>query len=368
MVFGVMLVVAALVIGAAQAALGLIAAILPAQQPTRIARRESPERREPPTPRPPTYAGPIMATLRVDALQLPTNLGLSSLGYGTAVIGLPATRSALFAAIAGQAAVRCLRVDERGNVTIVPKVRGLLRDSEAEDANHVWVLATHGLHLVDLARNTVLDTIRDRLPAYPARLNRLDGQHLIVSWTGSSVAAVVSTRAATVVDRIRMPTVDCVVAGDQLTLCSFERGIARRVGASWRRIGRDQPLPTGLALRLDDRIAAVLTDLVPIAPGAPQTGPRSREVVAVFSKTFELIAERIVEGILRLDDHASSDRLLGVTEDAIVVLDAMTLEELGRTGPLGLGPAVGAIAHDRAMVVVEDPRTVSPQAFVIGWD
>jgi hypothetical protein len=309
-----------------------------------------------------------MAALRVAPLQLPTNLGLSSLGYGTAVIGLPATRSALFAAIAGQAAVRCIRVDERGDVTVVPKVRGLLRDSEAEDASHVWVLATHGLHLVDLARNTVLDTIRERLPAYPARLNRLDTQHLIVSWTGSSVAAVVSTRSATVVDRIRMPTVDCVVAGDPLTLCSFERGIARRVGPSWRRIGHDQSLPTALALRVDDRIAVVKTDLVPIAPGASQTGPRSRERVAVLSSAFELIVERSVERILRLDDHSNGDRLLGVSEDAVVVLDALTLEERGRTKSLGLSPAVGAIAHDRAVVVAENPKTLLPRAFVIRWE
>ena len=137
---------------------------------------------------------------------------------------------------------------------------------------------------------------------------------------------------------------------------------------SWRRIGRDQSLPTALALRLDDRIAAVLTDLVPIAPGASQTGPRSREVVALLSTTFELIAERSVKGILRLDDQASDDRLLGVTEDAVVLLDAVTLEELGRTKSLGLSPAVGVIAHDRAMVVVENPRTLLPQAFVIGWE
>ncbi|HEX6867197.1 MAG TPA: hypothetical protein VF119_00255, partial [Candidatus Limnocylindrales bacterium] len=148
-----------------------------------------------------------MAKVTVERLAIPAGLGLDSLGYGSAVVGLPSRGSALFAAHAGSA-VRCLRVDSGGAFTLIPKVRGLLRDAEMQGDTHLWLLATHGLHLVDLATDRVVETIRTGLPAYPVRLSRLDADHLLLSVVASGTATIVSTSEGRAVQRRRMPTVD----------------------------------------------------------------------------------------------------------------------------------------------------------------
>lgn len=289
-----------------------------------------------------------------------------SLSHGTAVVGHPETGTAFFSAVAGRAATRCIRVSGGGDVAVVRGVRGLLRDGELEAPGLLWLLATHGLHLVDVDRDVVIETVRDRLAPYPARLTRLDRDHLIVSWRPGSTAAIVSIGQARVVDRVRMPTVDHVVRSEPPVLCSFERGVARTLGPSWRRIGPDRPVPTGIALSAGDHIALVRGDPLPIAPGSSITATRSLGVVALLTEQLERVAERAVEGIERLDDHVDGTRLVGVTADAVVVLETPTLEEVGRTDALGWRPAVAAIGPDRGLAVVED-GSLAPRLFVIDW-
>ncbi len=308
-----------------------------------------------------------MKEIRARPVPLPAGLDLTGLGYGSAVVAHPQTQSAFLAAAAGKAAVRCIRVDARGGVEVLPKVRGLVRDGEPEGHDLLWLLVTHGgLHLVDAAANKVLETIREGIRRYPARLTRLDDDHLVVSWIASSNAVVVSTRTLRVVDRFRMPTIDAVISGPPLVLCSFERGVSRAVGPSWRRAGPDRPVPTGFALRAGDRIAIVRTDLVNIATGATFMAPRSVGVVAMVDEHFDVLNERRVDGIERLDDYGDGV-LLGATSDAVVALDVETLDEVGRTSSIGLRPSAAMIGPGRAIALAEQFPSLHPQVCLIEW-
>ncbi len=307
-----------------------------------------------------------MTSLRVEPLAIPSRLGLDSLGWGTAVVGIPDLASALFAAHKGMA-VRCVRVDPDGGFTVIPKVRGLLRDAVREEGSYVWLLATHGLHLIDLASDRVVETITAGLPKYSARLNRLDANHLIASTTGSASAAIVSVPEGRVVQRIRMPTVDLVLGEGDLTLCSFERGLARRVGPTWHRVAEDRRFETAICpVRAGSAIAAVLTDLVPAAPGSDVTVPRSRGVVALFDLDLKLVSKHKVEGIQRIHGQAPDGSLLGVTQEEVVILDPATIEETARSRRLGWNPATGAMGMRMALVVAEDKR-LAPSVAILRW-
>lgn len=307
-----------------------------------------------------------MTYLTSEQIAIPSRLGLDSLGYGTAVIGTPDVASALFAAHKG-AAVRCVRVDQAGGFTVIPKVRGLLRDAVPEQGSLLWLLATHGLHLVDLASDTVLETIRTGLPKYPGRLTRLDSGHLIVSVAGSASAAIVSASEARVVQRIRMPTVDLVLHEEALTLCSFERGVARQVGPSWQRVGEDRRFQTAICpVRTGSVVAAVLTDLVPASPGGDFTVPESRGVVALFDLDLKPVTTCQVDGILRIDGQAPDGSLLAVTAGEVVIVDPVTLEETARSRRLGWNPAAGAMGARQALALAED-QSFAPSATILRW-
>ncbi len=308
----------------------------------------------------------LMTSLTVEPIAIPSRLGLDSLGWGTAVVGIPDLASALFAAHKGMA-VRCVRVDPDGGFTVISKVRGLLRDAVREEGSYLWVLATHGLHLIDLASDAVVETITAGLPKYSARLNRLDANHLIASTTGSASAAIVSAPEGRVVQRIRMPTVDLVLGEGDLTLCSFERGLARRVGPTWHRVAEDRRFETAISpVRAGSAIAAVLTDLVPAAPGSDVTVPRSRGVVALFDLDLKLVSKHKVEGIQRIHGQAPDGSLLGVTQEEVVILDPATIEETARSRRLGWNPATGAMGMRMALVVAEDKR-LAPSVAILRW-
>lgn len=306
-------------------------------------------------------------TLTAEQITIPTRLGLDSLGYGTAVVGIPDLASALFAAHKGNA-VRCVRVDRTGGFTVIPKVRGLLRDAVPEEGSFLWLLATHGLHLIDLATDQVVETIRSGLPKYPGRLTRLDASHLIVSVAGSTSAAIVSAPEGRVVQRIRMPTVDLVLEDEgALTLCSFERGLARSVGPTWRRVGDDRRFETAICpVRAGSAIAAVLTDLVPAAPGSDFTVPQSRGVVALFDLDLKPFSKRKVVGIQRIDGQTPDGSLLGVTQEAVVILNPATIEETARSPRLGWNPATGALGTRMALALAED-KSLAPSAAILRW-
>lgn len=307
-----------------------------------------------------------MAHLTVKQIPIPSRLGLDSLGYGTAVVGIPDLASALFAAHKGNA-VRCVRVDRTGGFTVIPKVRGLLRDAVPQEGSLLWLLATHGLHLIDLASDQVVETILTGLPTYPGRLTRLDASHLIVSVAGSASATIVSTSEGRVVQRIRMPTVDLVLDEGALTLCSFERGVARRVGPTWQRVGDDRRFATAICpVRAGSSIAAVLTDLVPAVPGSDFTAPRSREVVALFGLDLKPFSQRKVEGIQRIDGQTPDGSLLGVTHEAVVILDPATIEETARSRRLGWNPTTGAMGVRMALAVAAD-KAYAPSATILRW-
>jgi hypothetical protein len=307
-----------------------------------------------------------MTYLTAEQIAIPSRLGLDSLGYGTAVVGIPDLAGALFAAHNGNA-VRCVRVDRAGGFTVIPNVRGLLRDAVPEEGSSLWLLATHGLHLIDLASDQVVETITTGLPKYPARLSRLDASHLIVSVAGGASAAIVSASEGRVVQRIRIPTVDLVLGEGALTLCSFERGLARDVGPTWRRVGEDRRFETAICpVRVGSGIAAILTDLVPAAPGSDVTVPRSREVVALFDLDLKAVSTRKVEDIQRIDGQTPDGSLLGVTQAAVVILDPATIQETARSRSLGWNPATGAMGTRTALAVAED-KSLAPSVAVLRW-
>ena len=308
----------------------------------------------------------MMTSLTVEQIAIPSRLGLDSLGWGTAVVGIPDRASAMFAAHKGNA-VRCVRVDRAGAFTVIPKVRGLLRDAVRGEGSLLWLLATHGLHLIDLASDQVVETITAGLPTYPARLNRLDASHLIVSVAGGASAAIVSASEGRVVQRIRMPTVDLVLGEGAPTLCSFERGLARDVGPTWRRVGDDRRFETAICpVRVGSGIAAILTDLVPAAPGSDVTVPRSRGVVALFDLDLKPVSRREVEDIQRIDGQTPDGSLLGVTQKAVVILDPATIQETGRSRNLGSNPSTGAMGT-RTALVVSDDKSQAPLLTVLRW-
>lgn len=306
-----------------------------------------------------------MNGIRVRPAELPSALGIDGVGYQSGVIGLPA-RGYGFVALYAGTAVRCLRVGSDGTIVEVPGVRGPLRDGEPEDDDRFWLLATHGLHLIDLATGTVSRTIRDGVPAYPARLTRLDDEHLIVSKTVSTAAVVVSTRLGRVTRRLRMSTIDHVVTGPPRLLCSFERGVARPVDASLRRAGPDRSLPIGHALALNGRVAVALADLVPAMPGSDITIPRSRGVVTLLDGELLELQSRRVDGLERLDGRAGDGSLLGATRDGIVLLVPDTLDEVARSGTIGSHPTVGPIGDRVALTLTARPDG-APRLSLVSW-
>src|SRR5687768_3176232 len=98
----------------------------------------------------------------MDAVGLP-EFTAPDIGYGSAVIGVPELGCALLAFHSGRA-VRCLRVEASGAVSVVRKVRGLLRDAVPDTAGRLWILTTHALQLVDLERGEAVATITKGLP------------------------------------------------------------------------------------------------------------------------------------------------------------------------------------------------------------
>jgi hypothetical protein len=299
-------------------------------------------------------------------IDLPDRLRLDSLGYGSAVIGLPARGGALISALAGSA-VRCLWIDPSGRVDLIPKVRGLLRDACVEPDGSVWLLTTHALQLVDLDARAVVATITARLPKYARHLCRFDADHLLVSNRAGQTVAVVSVRARAVERTVRVPAVDIVMPGPPALLCSFEHGMVRPVRNDLSRAGADRSVPLGMTpVRTPSGIALVLASFEPIVVGSTVVVPDSGPVVALLDADFAVRTRREVAGLERLDGLTADGQLLGVTPSKVVLLDALTLAESARVDVGGAEPAVGAIGPGRAISLV-DRAPAKPLVQVLQW-
>jgi len=290
---------------------------------------------------------------------LPLDIDFQRHGFsdwqGSAIVGLPGRSEALFTLGTRQhlpADLRRVRlgVTDADRVDRAAGIGGELRAGVLGPRGTLWLLAMYRLHELSLEPLELLQTYR--VPKYGwGLLPLLGGTMLALTRINQKRVPVFSLRSRLIENNLPVPFPQLAIDGrNETTLFSFWDERARTFDQQLATRGRARSLPVGLtplsspgAIHFISGERRIFANVTP--PDPRITWVYSLERVRVFSPgVWEVLAEGPhIRGLEELIGYDAAGRLIGRSEEEIILVHAGTLTEVARH-PCGAKIAAAAQA------------------------
>ena len=291
---------------------------------------------------------------------------------GTALVGLPERGEVLLSLPTRSESVadlRRIRLSDNSEQT-VRGIGGELRHA-LTDGEHLWVLAMYRLHHMTVDPLRLLATYK--VPKYCHRILRIGPDLLALATTGRKTVAVFSARERALRSRLPMPSPELHldVGGGDLLLLSFWEQRARRFLADLRP-GPWLPLPVGVTPLVSRGVIFFVPGERRMAENVTPPNPEVTSVyslgrVAVFSpSSWDVLSEGPpIRGLQRLVFADGSNRIVGLTEREVLLIDPGRLQVLAR---YDTGEQIAAAAQVGSSALAFHARSgVTDECRIVEW-
>lgn len=263
-------------------------------------------------------------------------------GYGSAMVGVPASDVVLFTFFEGKAASRLAELDCRtGKLRIVRGVSGMLMDGVVGPLNCVYLLTEFALHEYDLVRHEVSRTLR--VSKEMTRVQLLPPGHLAISRDWSNVTIIIDLEAWSVTERFGFPTDLLLLSSGSMLACSFQNGFAKRVDSSFRPDRQKIPLP--FARYLISANGYLFGVKGAPTPGDVREPDRATKLIRLNVETLQIEAEREIRGIQEVFGLDAEGCVIVGSASGLILADANTLEVSARQNVNNRITAAARVGH-----------------------